>query len=194
MAENKKSFVAYCDWKATFDALPDAEAGILIKHLFAYVNDENPATDNILINAVFANIKQTLKRDLRKYEAFIEKQSENGKRGGRPHKAEETQKTQPFLEKPKKADSDNDSDSVNESDKKKRNAIAFIAPTIQDVVNYFSVNGYTGAEKFFNSYSVNNWIDSRGNKIRNWKQKAQMVWFKDENKIKPVNISQPMYR
>lgn len=69
MAENKKSFTAYCDWKETFDSLPDDKAGQLIKHLFAYVNDENPQTDDILINAVFAQIKQTLKRDLKKWES-----------------------------------------------------------------------------------------------------------------------------
>ena len=82
MAENKISFVAYCDWKETFNALPDDKAGQLIKHLFAYVNDENPETDDILINAVFANIKQTLKRDLKKYDKYIEKQRVNGKKGG----------------------------------------------------------------------------------------------------------------
>lgn len=125
MAENKKSFIAYCDWKATFDALPDAEAGLLVKHLFAYVNDENPVSENILINAVFANIKMQLKRDLRKYEAFIEKQRDNGKRGGRPLKAEVTQKTQAFTEEPKKADNDivtdNDNDNVSEGGSKNEN-------------------------------------------------------------------------
>ena len=68
MAENKKSFTAYCDWKETFDSLPDEKAGQLIKHVFSYVNDENPQTDDILIKAVFAQIKATLKRDLKKWE------------------------------------------------------------------------------------------------------------------------------
>lgn len=67
MAENKKSFVAYADWKDTFDALPDEMAGQLIKFIFAYVNDENPTSDNVLINAVFPSIRNTLKRDLAKW-------------------------------------------------------------------------------------------------------------------------------
>ena len=67
MSTEKKSFIAYCDWKETFDALPDEKAGKLIKHIFSYVNDENPSCDDILINAVFAGIKTTLKRDLKKY-------------------------------------------------------------------------------------------------------------------------------
>jgi hypothetical protein len=73
MAENKKSFTAYCDWNNTFNSLPDDKAGQLVKYLFAYVNDENPETDDLLINAVFANIKATLKRDLVKWNEKSEK-------------------------------------------------------------------------------------------------------------------------
>ena len=56
--------------------------------------------------------KKALKRDLRKYESYIDKQKSNGKKGGRP----KTQKTQAFLEKPKKADSVNVNDNDNVSD------------------------------------------------------------------------------
>ena len=58
--------------------LPDDKAGQLIKHLFAYVNDENPETDDILIKAVFAQIKATLKRDLKKWEGKKEERSKSG--------------------------------------------------------------------------------------------------------------------
>jgi len=53
----------------------------LIKHIFAYVNDENPVSDSILINAVFANIKTTLKRDLNAWEKTLEIKSDSGKMG-----------------------------------------------------------------------------------------------------------------
>ena len=68
MAENKKSFIAYSDWHEMFKQLPDDVAGKLIKHIFSYVNDENPSTDDFVINALFAQIKNTLKRDLTKWE------------------------------------------------------------------------------------------------------------------------------
>tara|TARA_R110000868_G_scaffold95987_2_gene264055 strand:+ start:13937 stop:14608 length:672 start_codon:yes stop_codon:yes gene_type:complete len=80
MATGKKSFIAYADWKEVFEELPDAEAGQLIKHIFAYVNDENPTSDSILIRAVFANIKTTLKRDLDKWESQLEQRREAGKK------------------------------------------------------------------------------------------------------------------
>lgn len=80
MAEDKKSFVAYADWKETFDKLPDEVAGKLIKHIFSYVNDENPVSDDYVIEAVFSNIKNTLKRDLKKWETQLEQRREAGKR------------------------------------------------------------------------------------------------------------------
>ena len=80
MAENKKSFIAYADWKETFDALDNEKAGELIKHIFAYVNDENPISEDMLINAVFANIKHTLKRDLKKWEKQHEQRKQAGKK------------------------------------------------------------------------------------------------------------------
>ena len=105
MAENKKSFILYTDQSGVFNQLPDEIAGKLIKHIFAYVNDENPITDDLIINIAFEPIKQSLKRDLKRYEQYVEKQSVNGAKGGRPKKAIETQITQAFFDKPKKADS-----------------------------------------------------------------------------------------
>jgi len=113
MAQNKKSFILYADQKGVFDQLPDELAGKLIKHILAYVNDENPISDNLIINIAFEPIKQSLKRDLRRWEDYIEKQSLNGKKGGRPPKAKESQETQAFFEKPKKADSVSVSDNDN---------------------------------------------------------------------------------
>jgi|TARA_R100001530_G_scaffold36387_1_gene28300 hypothetical protein len=80
--KNKKSFLLYTDLKETFEALTNEKAGELIKHILAYVNDENPTSDDMLINAVFANIKHTLKRDLNKWEEIKVQRSEAGRKGG----------------------------------------------------------------------------------------------------------------
>jgi len=80
MAKDKKSFIAYSDWRDTFDQLPDEDAGKLIKHIFAYVNDENPESDSVLIKAVFAQIKNTLKRDLEKWDKQLEQRRKAGKK------------------------------------------------------------------------------------------------------------------
>ena len=112
MATGKKSFIAYCDWLETFEELDDAEAGRLVKHLFRYVNDLDPQTEDKLTKMTFIPIKQTLKRDLKKHEAVAERNRENGAKGGRPKKPTGLSG---LNEKPKKADSDNDSDNVNDN-------------------------------------------------------------------------------
>ena len=90
MAENKKSFIAYSDWKDTFDALEDDKAGLLIKHIFSYVNDENPHTDDPIVKATFPNIKNTLKRDLKKWDKQYNQRVEAGKKSAEVRKRNAT--------------------------------------------------------------------------------------------------------
>ncbi len=104
MAENKKSFLLYADLIHTVQKMPKDKAGDLFLTILRYVNDENPVVEDMVVDLVFEPIKQQLKRDLKKWEDYIEKQKRNGERGGRPPKHKETQKTQPLKEEPKKAD------------------------------------------------------------------------------------------
>lgn len=80
MAENKKGFVLYADQIGLFSQLPDDKAGQLIKHIYAYVNDQNPTTDDLVINIAFEPIKQQLKRDLKKFEEAKKQRSQAGKK------------------------------------------------------------------------------------------------------------------
>lgn len=79
MAEDKKSILFYADWITTFEDLKDVEAGRLVKHLLRYVNDKNPTAPDRLTKLLFEPIKNTLKRDLKKWEGIKEKRSEAGK-------------------------------------------------------------------------------------------------------------------
>jgi hypothetical protein len=79
MAENKKSFVLYSDSQGLINQLPDDIAGRLFKHIYAYVNDENPISDELLLNIAFEPIKMQLKRDLEKWEQTLEGRSKAGK-------------------------------------------------------------------------------------------------------------------
>ena len=117
MAEGKKSFIAYSDWKAVFDELPDEDAGKLIKHIFAYVNDEEPESDSILIRAVFANIKTTLKRDLDKWESQLQQRREAGKRSAERRKATSVQRNPTVVDSRARNSTVNVNDNVNVNDK-----------------------------------------------------------------------------
>lgn len=78
----KKSFVLYTDQKEVFDELTDEDAGKLIKHIFAYVNDENPEQSDKLLKIAFLPIKTQLKRDLVIWDEKKQQRSEAGRKGG----------------------------------------------------------------------------------------------------------------
>tara|TARA_R110000822_G_scaffold80191_2_gene191225 strand:- start:5854 stop:6504 length:651 start_codon:yes stop_codon:yes gene_type:complete len=78
-------------------------------------------------------------------------------------------------------------DENREEEKKVENKTkGFAPPTLLEVKEYFKEKGYSesSAIKAFNYYEEGNWKDSRGQKVKSWKQKMQGVWFKDENKIR----------
>jgi len=81
MADNKDTFLFYTKWLSTFKSLPKDKGYDLLMHILAYVNDENPQTDDVLINAVFQNIQIDLKSDLKKWELSIEEKSRGGSVG-----------------------------------------------------------------------------------------------------------------
>ena len=86
MAENKNSFILYSDSKEVVEALTDEQAGKLLKHIFRYVNDENPVCDDQFVSLAFIPIKQSLKRDLKKWEGKQEQRIEAGKRSAEVRK------------------------------------------------------------------------------------------------------------
>ena len=80
--KGKKSFVLYTDQREVFDELDDVTAGKLIKHIFAYVNDENPSTEDLLLKVAFLPIKTQLKRDLVLWDEKKQQRAEAGRKGG----------------------------------------------------------------------------------------------------------------
>lgn len=120
MAENKRSFLLYCDIIHTVKKLNDDKAGILFKHILSYVNDENPESNDMIIDLVFEPIKQALKRDLIRYENICQRNRINGLKGGRPSNPEEPKEPSGLIGNPKNPDepkkADNDSDIDIESD------------------------------------------------------------------------------
>ena len=157
MAENKKSFILYSDLIHTVSKLPNDKAGELFKHILAYVNDENPVSEDLIIQIAFEPVKLQLKRDLKKWESYIEKQSENGKKGGRPPKAEETQITQPFFDKPKKADTVTVNDTVTDTvtEREYTRPIEFLKQKIEIDLETLAMQSGMSAEDFY--FCLNQW-------------------------------------
>jgi hypothetical protein len=81
MATEKKSFILYADLIHTVDLLSDEHAGKLFKHLLQYVNDNDPESDDLIVKLAFEPIKQSLMRDLKKFEEKKEERSKAGRMG-----------------------------------------------------------------------------------------------------------------
>ncbi|AZA74759.1 DUF6291 domain-containing protein [Chryseobacterium indoltheticum] len=127
MAEDKNGFLLYKDLIKTVQKLPKDKAGELFMHILKYVNDEEPETDDLLIEVAFEPVKQKLKRDLKKYEETKEKNRENANKRWQKEKPTESSGTKKnatasdrIPEHAKHADSDsdtgNDTDSGNDTD------------------------------------------------------------------------------
>lgn len=197
MADGKNTIVIYRDWKNIFDKLTDDEAGKLIKHLFAYVNDENPKSDR-LVELVFEPIKVTLKRDLKHWESVVNKRREAGKLGGRPSdkkKQTKAKKAKGYFEKQtkaKKPDSVIDSDSVIVIDNEinnnyKEKSTRFIPPTQIEIENYcLERRNDVDPKKWFNFYQAKNWMIGR-NKMKDWKAAVRTWENNDKNSQNGTN-------
>ena len=194
MAKDKKSFILYVDQKDLFNKLPDDIAGKLIKHIYAYVNDESPKADDLIIDIAFEPIKQQLKRDLKLFEEVKVKRSEAGKAGASK----------------RWNDMPNDATACETiaNDSKRINGIAKIA--VNDNVNVNDINIYRRfahlsitnleVEKLLEKYSIQE-IDGILDDIQNFKGHKKYTslyltatkWLAKNVKPKQEMIYDPLY-
>ena len=188
--EGKKSFLLYCDMINLVEKLPDEKAGQLFKIIFKYVNDLNPSVDDLLLQIAFEPIKMQLKRDLDQWRQFIEKQSFNGTKGGRPKNPKNPSLLKKTHSNPKNPTTVTVNDTVNVNVTSKK---AFIPPTLPDFISYFKENGFDSvlATRVWKGYDVAQWHKSNGEPIKNWKQTCQQVWFNYKHKNTDTKQSGP---
>jgi uncharacterized protein YdaU (DUF1376 family) len=86
-------------------------------------------------------------------------------------------------------ENENENENINK-EKGVRGEKQFKNPTLEEVKQYFREKGYTeqSAITAYEYYEAGGWIDSRGKKVKNWKQKMIAVWFNEQNKIKTGKI------
>ena len=157
MAKDKNSFLLYCDILHTVEKLDDVQAGKLFKHLLKYVNDQNPTPENPLVEIAFEPIRQSLKRDLIKYENIRERNSENAKKRWNASASDRILKVPNDT---KNADSDSVSDSVISKDIYR--SFAHLSISVDEV------------DKLLEKYSINQ-IDETLDAIENYKGNKKYV-------------------
>lgn len=130
---------------------------------------------------IFRNGQVSIKFLDEQYKQLLEKHEilrEAGRKGGL-NKAKARLK--PGI-KPRSGYKDKDKD----KDKIRDRIKEFIAPTLIEFIQYFKDNGFPAdlARKVFQGYKEADWHDSRGQQIKNWKQKVCHVWFTESNRKK----------
>ena len=84
----------------------------------------------------------------------------------------------------------NEKNVKNEKNSRKVGYVADNPPSKKEVEDYCLDKGFVfdGLE-LYDFYTVADWVDKKGNKIKNWKQKAIHVWFKPEHQLVNNNNS-----
>lgn len=145
--DNKKSFILYLDALSVLDELDDKQAGKLFRAIKAYQlrsaerceQDADTGFESLMEDFVtriaFAPFKAQFERDNQRYDELVERQRENGKKGGAPKGNQNakknnpsvektTQTTQPLKKQPKQPYNDNDSDNDNDEEKYKKESLS----------------------------------------------------------------------
>lgn len=193
----KKSFIAYSDWRDTFNELTDEDAGKLVKHIFAYVNDENPTTDSVIIRAVFAQMKNAIDRDREKWEKQIEQRSKAGKKSAEL-RATKSNERSTVVNETQRNPTDSVSVSVSDSDSVSVSTnVDDMHPTLsevmekvlelygEEVVHSMSEFFRTSAKAFFYHYDSQGWVKGNGMKLTNWETKLKEWVEKDRREQRP---------
>jgi len=173
MATDKKSFLLYCDLIHTVEQLTDEQAGDLFKHILRYVNDQEPQTENVITRIAFEPIKQSLKRDLQKYEDIRKRNQDNAR------KRWDATASDRIPNDTKNADSV--SDSVSGSVNVKKEIKGFVKPTIEQLKEYMSEQGMNDiAENWLNHYEANGWMVGKV-KMKDWKASVRTWKINQKN-------------
>ena len=130
MKKNKKSFLFYQSWKTQIDILDDYELRKFINNLISYHYNGEVVLESKEDKLLWNGVLPALEVNNLKYQQTIERNRENGKKGGRPKKvAAESEKPNGFIENP------NETDGFIEKPKKPDNSKKIIDNSKKEIEN-----------------------------------------------------------
>jgi hypothetical protein len=173
--KQRDSLIFYRSFYEAISELPKEIQAEVYDAIFQYSLNFKEVELSGLSKTIFTLIKPQLDANNKRYE-----------NGNKPKTKRIESKNEAKDKQNTSKDEANKNKNVNDNVNVNKNKKVFTPPNLIEVQNYFKENGYSieAGTKAFNYYSTANWSDSKGNKVKNWKQKMQGVWFKDENKIK----------
>ena len=180
MKKNKKSFLFYQSWKTQIDILDDSELRKFINNLLSYHDGGEVVLESKEDKLLWNGVLPALEVNNLKYQKTIERNRENGKKGGRPKKvAAESEKpngfienpneTDGFIEKPKKPDNskkiiDNSKKEIENIEKTRDNREMDTVNCKNEIVETEEINEYQ--QQMFD-----NWKNSKVKKLKDIIQK-----------------------
>lgn len=196
-----KYLKVYTDFAETMEALSDAERGRLFMSMLQYASTGEAGTLSGAERFVWPIAKQNIDRA----QAELEKRAENGRKGGRPKKANESGEKQPKATESKKKQTKDNKD----KDKDKENNIIplspngdippkgerppvkrFIKPTADEVRAYCAERGNrVDAQAFVDFYEAKGWKVG-SSPMKDWKA-AVRTWEKRDAERKQSAMSRP---
>lgn len=187
-----KSFVLYGDNQQQFEMLSDADAGILIKAIFQYVNTGTEKELSPVLQMAFSFIRGGLDRNAAKYDDICERRKEYGRRGGmaKASKCQQKLASAGYNDNKNIPDNDNGNDSGSDTippispkggtpADKPPNSQRFTPPSVEEVRAYCEErhNGID-PQRFVDFYEAKGWMLGK-NKMKNWKA-AVRTWEQRE--------------
>lgn len=184
--ENKKSFLLHIDSLDVIEELSGDQTKELILAFRDYNIGLEPKLSG-LMKAVFINFKNQFDRDLKKYEKTVERNKNNGSKGGRPKNPTEPKKPSGLIvnpTEPKKPDSDNGSDNVKDIYKD----LSFVEiKNFNEFISDFKLNKnyFRLARRFWKLWMLDNPKNKTLNdaKVLNWYEAIRLIVEVDKQSI-----------
>ncbi len=197
-----RNLIFYSSYYEAIKELPDEEQGKVYKAVIDYAMERIEPNLTGVSKAMFVLIQPSLDASRKNYE--------NGTKGGRPAKNKtqveteeitqiETQsitqhKTQTESYQIFEKEKDNreiikeNKEEKEEKEKEITHTSRFVPPTLEEVKAYAVERGSNvDPQKFFEYFETGNWTDSKGNKVKNWKQK--FITWEGERRNTPKETS-----
>lgn len=189
----KKGFIVYYDILEQLEDMTDEQVGKIFRAMLRYEKfAELPIFEGEL-KVAFKFIKTTLDIEQQKYKDKCAKNKESIEKRWSKGDTDEYECIEAYTNNTD-IDTHIDTDTETNTDKKNiKKKKVFIPPTFQEVKEYaVERNRLDLAQKYFDYFSAGNWIDSKGNKVKNWKQK--FITWEQNNSIDKPNGTQDKRR
>lgn len=194
-----KYLKVYTDFAEAMEALSDAERGRLFMSMLQYASTGEAGTLSGAERFVWPIAKQNIDRA----QAELEKRAENGRKGGRPKKATESEEKQKKANESKRKQTKDNKDK--DTDKDKENNIIplspngdippkggrppekrFVKPTVDEVRAYCAERGNrVDAQAFVDFYEAKGWKVG-SSPMKDWKAAVRTWEQRDTAQRKPT--------